>query len=704
MFAPLFLPKTLRIVTYRLLLLLMLLLHVGMLMAQTDSTANKPNAESPRKQLRKAKKQLRSGNLYDATDALEAYLQLKPDNSKYTWQLAETYRAARDYKNAEKWYRQVDSLDVSAYPQALYFYALMAKMNGKYADALALFNQFQKAYRGKDSYYKRWAKTEADGCELALQLKQQTPIMELKHLNAAVNSPYTDISPMYWDDTTLLFASLPSDTVIRYNERDTTQDKHYIKFYGSTLAGDTFTEATPFTQFQFDDSHVGNGTYSPDRKSFYFTRCWEERRNEILCAIYVSEWKDGQWQTPVDLGPEINPSGYNCTQPNVGIDEKGQEVLYFASNQPGGRGGMDIWFAIKKKNGGFNAAKNAGSKINTDRNEATPFYDIEKDTLYFSSNGLVGVGGYDIFKTAGSTNKWTEPGNIGPPYNSQTDDMYFRINPDRITGFVVSNRPGIISIKSETCCDDIFMFAPPVAVPKLIAVKGFVLDKDDPTKTPINNALVTLALSDDGGNRMDVELGKDTTQNSQEYFFTIDFEKRYKVNGSAVGYLPGSSSFNTMGLVESDTLHVDIYVQKLVLGKAYRLRNIYYDYDQWFLRDASKLTLDTLYNLMMDNPNIIVELGSHTDTRATDEYNNNLSQRRAESAMKYLLSKGIPIERLRAKGYGETQVMEDCSSYTDCPPAGEGDCPCHQNNRRTEFKIIGTLDAPLNYEDKRYGE
>ncbi|CAN5166211.1 OmpA family protein [soil metagenome] len=695
-----FLPQIVCRVNYSLLLFL-LLLPSTLLWGQTDSTTVKPNTDSPRKQLRKAKKQLRSGNLYDATDALEGYLQLKPEKVKYAWQLAEAYRVARDYKSAEKWYKHVYEQSPDAYREALYFYALMAKMNGKYMEGLALFQQFQKSYKGKDTYYKKWAKTEAEGCELALRLQKQPVPVVLNHLGAEVNSPYTDISPVFWNDSTLLFASLPSDTVIRYNERDTTQYRHYIKFYSAPAAGATFAEATPFTQFQYEDSHVGNGAFSVDGKSFYFTRCFEERRNEIFCNIYVSEWKDGQWQTPIALGPEVNQPGYNITQPNIGADDKGQEVLYFASNQPGGRGGMDIWYAIKKKGGGFAAAKNAG-KLNTDRNEATPFYDVETHTLYFSSNGHVGVGGYDIFKTVGSINKWTEPEHLGYPYNSQTDDMYFRINQDRVTGFVVSNRPGIISIKSETCCDDIFMFAPPQ--PKLIAVKGFVLDKNDPTKTPVNNALVVLALTDDGGNRVDVDLARDTTQNNQEYFFSIDFEKSYKVNGSAVGWIPGSSSFNTLGLVESDTLHVDIYLQKLVIGKAYRLRNIYYDYDKWFLRDASKLTLDTLYNLMMENPTIIVELGSHTDTRATDKYNLNLSQRRAESAVKYLISRGIPKERLVAKGYGETQVMEDCSGYKDCPEAGEGDCPCHQNNRRTEFMIIGTLDAPLNYEDKRYGD
>lgn len=685
------------------LLALCLLLLPTIAWGQTDTATTKTKTESPRKKLRKAKQQLRSGNLYDATDALEAFLQLKPEKTKYAWALAETYYAARDYKAAEKWYKTVYEQEPVAYPAALYYYALMAKMNGKHQEALGLFNNFQKQYNGKDTYLKKWAKTEAEGCELAFRLNKLPLTTKLTHPGHALNSPYTDIAPLMWDDTTLLFSSLPSDTIIRYNARDTAQNIHYIKLYTATTVGDSFKQAEPFTLFQFNDSHVGNGNFSHGKKSFYFTRCWEERRNQITCNIYVSHYENGQWQAPQPLGPEVNQDGYSSTQPNMGLDDKGQEVLYFASNMPGGRGGMDIWYAVKKKDGNFSVARNAGSKINTDRNEATPFYDNEKDTLYFSSNGLVGVGGYDIFKTAGSTNKWTEPENIGYPFNSPTDDMYYRINEDRVSGFVVSNRPGIISVKSETCCDDIFTFQPPKPEPlKLIAVKGFVLDKDDPTKTPINNALVVLAQTDDGGNRMDKELGQDTTLNNEEYFFTIDFEKSYKVNGSAVGYIPGSSSFNTLGMVESDTLHVDIYLQKLTIGKAYRLRNIYYDYDKWFLREASKLTLDTLYNLMIENPTIIVELGSHTDTRATYQYNINLSQRRAESAVKYLIARGIPKERLVAKGYGETQVMEDCSGYKDCPTEGEGDCPCHQNNRRTEFKVIGVLDAPLNYEDKRY--
>lgn len=695
----LFLPKSFCPLNHFILSLFLLVLPVAA-WSQTDSTTLAPKTESPKKQLRKAKKQLRAGNLYDATDALEAYLELKPEKLKYAWALAETNRLVRDYKAAEKWYKHVYEQAPAEYPQALYYYALMSKMNGNPKEALVLFNDFQKKYRGRDTYYKKWAQTEAAGCELALRLNEESINVLLTHPGTELNSPYTDIAPLMWDDTTLLFSSLPSDTIIRYNERDTTQDKHYIKLYSSIIKGDSLTQAEPFPLFQFDDTHVGNGNFGADGKSFYFTRCWEEKRNAIVCHIYVSEFKEGQWQEPIALGLEVNQPGYSSTQPNVALDDKGQEILYFASNQPRGRGGLDIWYAIKKKGGSFGTARNAGSKINTDRDEATPFFDQEKDTLYFSSNGHIGVGGYDIFRTAGSQSRWTEPENIGYPYNSPADDMYYRLNPDRVSGFVVSNRKGIISVKSETCCDDIFRFMPPK--PKLIAVKGFVFDKDDPTKTPINNALVVLSQSNINGNRMDVELGKDTTLNNQEYFFSIDFEKSYKVFGSAVGYLPGSESFNTLGIVESDTLHVDIYLQKLVVGKAYRLRNIYYDYDKWFLRDEAMLTLDTVYNLMMENPTIIVELGSHTDTRATFEYNINLSQRRAESAVKYLLKKGIPQERLVAKGYGETQVMEDCSGYTDCPEAGEGDCPCHQNNRRTEFKIIGTLDAPLNYEDKRY--
>ena len=443
--------------------------------------------------------------------------------------------------------------------------------------------------------------------------------------------------------------------------------------------------------FNEDGEHSGNGAFSPDKKRFYYTLCEQDQKNKIHCAIYVSHLSEEQWLPGEKLPTEINLPDYTSTRPAIGKDGKGHEVLFYASDRPGGKGGMDIWYAYLKGDKGYETPKNAG-KINTDRDETTPFYDVANDSLYFSSQGFPGMGGYDIFRVGGTLGKWSDPVNVGYPVNSQTDDMYYRRNDDNKSGFFVSNRPGIISIRSETCCDDIFAYIPP----RQLFVRGYVLEKG--TDKKLDNSPVTLS------NPPTANLLQDTTRNGRMFFFKIDFNNDYKLDGAHTGYFPGSATFNTQGLTKSDTLRQDIYLEKLVVGKAYRLKNVYYDYDQWSLRDEAKKTLDTLYDIMKANPLIIVELGSHTDSRATNYYNIVLSQHRAESCVEYLLSRGISLERLRAKGYGETQLLENCSGYADCPVSGPGDCPCHQLNRRTEFKIVGELDAPLEYTDKRYSD
>ena len=266
----------------------------------------------------------------------------------------------------------------------------------------------------------------------------------------------------------------------------------------------------------------------------------------------------------------------------------------------------------------------------------------------------------------------------------------------------MTNRPGDYALKSETCCDDIFRFKYKKIIN--VAVQGFVYEKGDETKTPINEAAVTLKLTGSESGE-DVPINEDTTADNKMYFFPLQIGKYYKISGQKDGYLTNSVEITTLGITESDTLRADLYLQKLVKDKAYRLKNIYYDYDKWFLRDASKATLDTLYDILTQNPTIIVEIGSHTDIRGSDTYNRNLSQKRAESCVNYLIEeKKIPKERLEAKGYGESKTLEDCTKVTDCPDDGKTDCPCHQDNRRTEFKIIGELDAELIYEDERVDE
>ncbi|MDX2002187.1 MAG: OmpA family protein [Chitinophagales bacterium] len=646
-----------------------------------------PKKFKVRKAIKQADKQVKLGNIYAASELYEQVLEKKPTQVKIAWQLAQSYQAARDYVKAEKWYGHVAETDADAYPEAGYYQALMMKMNGKYAEAQTLFNSFAKAYKGESAQFKKWAKTEAEGCSLALKEGQSGNGIKLIHLSDTVNSAYSDVSPIMWDKNTILFAALPEDSVLVIYPDSSTKPDHHIKFYSTQKGPNGYSPATKFPQFDKVGSHVANGAFSPDGKRFYFTICDEVSFTKINCKIYVSHSENGTWSEPVVLDNRINMEGYTNTQPAVGSNINNSEVLYFVSDRPGGKGGLDIWYSIIDKKGNYQEPKNAG-KINSDRDEATPFYDNANGTLYFSSNGWVGLGGYDIFKVIGKINKWTPPENMGKAFNSSADDMYFSADKDQTKGFLVSNRVGVISLKSPTCCDDIFAFESTKDI--LVAVKGYVFDESNPG-VPLNGAKVSLSLMSEGD---DIPVNEQQMANDERYFFSLGLGNNYKVTGSMSGYLNRSAAFTTFQISESDTLVVDIFMKKLEKDKSYSIKNIYYDYNSAALRQESSASLDSLYTILIENPGISIELGSHTDARGSETYNINLSQKRAESVVKYLVGKGIALERLKARGYGETQLLADCSQLAQCPTEGEGDCPCHQQNRRTEFKIIDVKEVP----------
>lgn len=665
--------------------------------AQPESD-EKPVRFKFRKILKQGNNQLKEGNIYAAAETYEEILKNRTGEMKVMWNLATVYEAARDYKNAKKWYKEVYEKDPVAYQMAQFKYALMLKMTGEYIDAKELFLSFSKSYKGEDYVNRRrWAKDEAEGCDLAIASIDNPAQVNLTHLDEKVNHPYSDISPLMWDKNVMVYATLATDTVPVYEDGQTIT--HLIKMYSSYWDGSSFAEATPFDKFQMDGMHVANGAFSPDKKRFYFTACREETVNKIICAIYMSTLgDDGNWSEPEDLGPEINSNEYTTTQPAIGPYKNDREVLYFASNRPGGRGGMDIWYSIISSSGNHASPRNCGGKLNTDRDEATPFYDNKTGNLYFSSNGHPGMGGYDVFSSSGQVSRWTEPENVGYPLNSETDDMYFRLSEGTNSGFVVSNRPGVFALKSETCCDDIFRFETFNTI--LIAVDGLVFDEAAPN-TPLKGSKVSLYLANYKG--LGDILVSDFKLDKEPFFFELNADAEYKLTASMEGYLNTSVSFDTKEITESDTLHKDLVLKKIVKNKTYSLRNIYYDYDKATLRDESKPTLDSLYQILTENPGIVIELGAHTDARGSESYNQNLSQKRAESVVKYLIGKGIDANRLQAKGYGESQPLEGCKNVDGCSmESGSEDCPCHQKNRRTEFKITGEIDIDVDYEDERY--
>ena len=651
-----------------------------------------------KKYLKAAEKAYKEGNIYAATDLYQQVLDHDPATNSVLMNLANSYYYARDYESADRYFGQAYHADSITNITALYYQALMMKMQGKYEAAIPLFNRFAKIYKTGDnaSAMRKWAKTEADGCKFALQEAKPNPNIVLTHLGREVNSNYAEASPALVNDK-LYFASIKSDTVIamKDNMNKVESEQVHMKLFSSTVSPDgTYSPSEKVDELRKANKHITNPSFSADGTKFFYTEC-EGEFSGFNCQIYTADYKDGLIGDTHVLGPEINMPGTTNTHPYYAKVAGVGDVLYFVSNRPGGKGGLDIWYSMVNRKGEFGTPKNAGSKINSDRDEVSPFYDGATGTLYFSSNGWISMGGLDIYKSEGEPGKNTSIENLGAPFNSSCDDFYYRFIGDSKKGYLVSNRPGIFSVRGKTCCDDIFSYQYLRQIH--VAVKGRVIEQA--TGTVLAGVAVNLSLKSDNLSGNDVVIASDTTQGEIPYFFNIKEEKQYKLTGTKDGYFAVSSEFNTNGIKNSDTIIVNLYMKRFEKDKEYRLSNIYYDFNKWDLRDDSKKTLDTLYAILTENPTIIIELGSQTDARGTDAYNQELSQKRAESCMTYLLSKGISKDRITAKGYGKTKLLQDCSKLPECPTDQSGDCECHQLNRRTVFKITGELDRKLLYDN-----
>jgi outer membrane protein OmpA-like peptidoglycan-associated protein len=381
------------------------------------------------------------------------------------------------------------------------------------------------------------------------------------------------------------------------------------------------------------------------------------------------------------------------------------EVLYFVSNRPGGRGGLDIWYTIyDPKRNDYRQPRNAGNKINTPGDEMTPFYDHSTRTLYFSSNGHQGLGGFDIFKSMGELRKWISPVNAGYPLNSSYDDLYFGISKNREDGFLVSNRPSQGSFRNPSCCDDIYQYRWTDFV--RVAVKGTVypaeaaklgknLDQEkllamkDSIK-PLAKAVLSLYMIDPK-TKEKVFIDRDTSDENGGYYFDLQPEKDYKFEMEGAQYFNEQINISTAGVNFTYTIEMPPIWVNILNDKPIVLKNVYYDFDKADLSATAKKAIDsTLYELMMKATDIIVEVGAHTDSLGNYEYNRKLSQDRADNVVKYLVSKGISKKRLVAKGYGASKPVAPNfkPDKTDNP---EG----RDKNRRTEFRVIGTLSSQM---------
>ncbi len=618
------------------------------------------------------------GSYFNAISYYEKVYEKQSNNAYAVNQIAQAQMLLRDYKESEKWFKVLQDLNVDTYPEAGYYYALCLKYNTKYSEAKVAFNKFDKTYKGLNaSAMKKKSKMQAEGCDLAIQMIAHPDTVKVEHLGSNVNAPYTEFGPIPFGNDLLLYSSLKSDTIIILEDKKKNQS--FAQFYAvPKLTDSTFGESYIYKDMPINDQeiHNGNGAFSSDKKRFYFTRCkMDDNTMKMRCEIYMTEVKkEGKWSNPIKLPAEIN-SDSTQTHPSVGISKEG-EVLYFSSNRALGTGGMDIWYSVKKGDS-WSTAMNLGKKVNTLGDDITPYYDTKNFTLYFSSNGWAGMGGHDVFKSKGGLKKWEAAKNMGYPINSSVDEMYYTLSEKKYIGYVVSNRPGTISVKSETCCDDIFE----IRYPRVIyyAVRGYVFDAK--TKMKLPNAKVIMVSNDT------VKWGQDQfSKKDTMYFWDTQSLMSYKLAADKEGYFSNDANFSVERKFDNDTMRVDIYLTPIPPKEPIVIENIFYDFDKATLRPESFKGLDSLYNLLIANPTIQIEIRSHTDSKGNDAYNLKLSQGRAQSVVNYLLKKGIAKERLVATGMGEKELLvkEITDDGKDCES-------CRQLNRRTDFKIIGVI-------------
>lgn len=521
---------------------------------------------SDEKKHKVAHKLIEMNSPYNAIPILESLVIKHPDSKKYIFKLAEAYFKSRNYKKAVELYPKLGENPSKngkegSVTMASFHFAECLKYTQQYEKAREVFEKFSTSnYRDfKGANLKALAKNEIKSCEFAMQGKTSDVEVDFSHLGNNVNSNYTDFAPTLKDDNTLIFASMQQDSVVEipFGERHT----EHVKLFESDFDGTVWGEAKPLKSLNSAHGHTANGTFSADKKRFYFNVCRNKPENKVICQIMVSKVDTiGNFSKPTKVGGGVNESGYTSTQPAVGKkiiklkksekskekkDDTSEEVLFFVSDRKGGNGGLDIWYAQIDKDGTVNEPINCGKNINSARDEITPYYDMDAATLYFSSNYHAGFGGFDVFKASGWKSKWQKNVNLKMPINSNFDETYYTLLPEnKLEGFLVSNRTGGYGLLHPNCCDDIWQFN--YKTPTILVVNAI----DSTTNTEIEDALFLQTAkyksTKDSSASVDESLDFDTLFASEDKHFLKVLNIKDKIDNY---YIVGASEkVNIMGI------------------------------------------------------------------------------------------------------------------------------------------------------------
>lgn len=485
--------------------------------AQVQDPSTEPNY---RKRIIMADEFLQKGDFINAAVFYSSVFNEKPKRLDIAEKAGDAFYVVQDYANAAKMYKAL-KYDRGGYPKAPYLYALSLKQLADYQNAMVEFKDFIKKYKEADAKdMQRKATLELQGCELAVAFANSDRSVDvlIENLGNVINSEADDFAPIPIIENLMYFSSLRNGKAQIYRSEKGITDWEN-------------PQSPPFFK-GMERPHFGEGTFTPDRKTFYFTQCGSDASELIDCELYMMQRINNKWTEPIRLPDYINESGATSRMPFVTqIEDK--DVLYFVSDRTGGVGGLDIWYVVvegSQTNINFSAPINAGIEINTPDDEVSPFYDSDEGVMYFSSNGYPGFGRLDVFRSVGGFNNWQKPENIGPPINSGADDNYYILDKNKRYGYFVSNRL-VGTGKEHTSDDDIFYFQ---IMTEAIAgaIRGNIEEFGNNFNL-LDQVEVRLLTVDANGFESLVET---KIFDNGVYYFRISPKQKYKIEASKKGY------------------------------------------------------------------------------------------------------------------------------------------------------------------------
>ena len=616
----------------------------------------------------------RDYNDYRYNRAQSAFLQLVRDDADFTdkkviQSLADTYFFNSQYNQSYTWYRKL----ISLYPEDIKsIYYLRASISARSNENYSIADRYMQ------KYFSMVKGTVIEDLYVA-DLNYLDSIAELrpKYIveTAKINTEQSDFSSAFFGQDKLVFSS----TFQASGQRDYDwTGEPFLDLYIADIGDEGQLENTQKIEGDINTAfHESSAVFTNDLKTVYFTRNnykngkkRTDRKNTVrLKLLTASVDEDGNWSDVEEL--PFNNDNYSVAHPALSLDGK---KLFFASDMPGTTGESDLWYVDIYKDGSYGDPINLGQKVNTEGRESFP-YIASNGNFYFTSDGLIGFGGFDVFKAELSDSGIArDPENMGLPINSAGDDFGFLLQTDTNTGYISSNRDG----NRGSASDQIYYFKPSKCV---VEITGLVRDSNTGNLMPG----ATVKLLDMGMNI----IAEQIVQQDARYSFPEEVEcgqAYYLITENGLAYSIAETTF--VAPTTSQSISVDMEIETFSkdcppydLGCLLGLNPIYFDLNKYFIRQDAEIELTKVFNAMIRFPELIIRIESHTDSRSPQSYNLRLSQNRATSTRNWLIQRGIAPTRLTAVGYGESQLINRCADGVPCTEAE------HQLNRRSMFII-----------------